>query len=161
MPDRPPPTLAVISTEAFIVLIAASRSDTSFSIVSTDALAKLISFGSVGIYIAFQMVVLAALRARIKGWMPSGKYRLGRWAWPVNIGALVYGIAAIVNISWPRTPGSPWYDNYIVVVMVVIVVGLGLLYMITARSHLNGTAPHADAVPAGPPPASELAFGRA
>ena len=81
------------------------------SIYSTDALTKLISFGAVGIYIAFQMVVLAALRARIKGWVPTGKYQLGRWAMPVNVGALVYGVAAIINICWPRTPHLPWYDN--------------------------------------------------
>ncbi len=121
------------------------------SIYSTDALTKLISFGAVGIYIAFQMVVLAALRARIKGWVPTGKYQLGRWAMPVNVGALVYGVAAIINICWPRTPDVPWYDNYIVLLMSAIVIGLGLLYMVTARSHANGTAPHADAIPTATP----------
>jgi len=116
------------------------------SIVSTDALIKLISFGSVGIYIAFQMVVVAALRARAKGWIPSGKYRLQRWAMPVNIGALIYGVAAIVNICWPRTPDAPWYDNYTVLLMSVIVIALGLLYMALARSHNNGSAPYGDAI---------------
>ncbi|WP_238390573.1 MULTISPECIES: APC family permease [unclassified Mycolicibacterium] len=117
------------------------------SLVSADALTKLISFGSVGIYIAFQMVVLAALRARGKGWVPTGKYRLGRWGWPVNVGALVYGVAAIINICWPRTPEAPWYDNYIVILMSAIIIGLGALYLILARPHLNGTAPHDDAIP--------------
>jgi amino acid transporter len=116
------------------------------SIVSTDALIKLISFGAVGIYIAFQMVVLAALRARVKGWVPTGKYRMQRWAMPVNIGALVYGVAAIVNICWPRTPDAPWYDNYTVLLMSVIVIALGLLYMALARSHNNGSAPYGDAI---------------
>ncbi|WP_396902237.1 APC family permease [Mycolicibacterium sp.] len=120
------------------------------SIVSADALTKLISFGSVGIYIAFQMVVFAALRARIKGWNPSGKYRLGRWGMLVNVGALVYGVAAIINICWPRTPEAPWYDNYIVLLMSGIVIGLGLLYMAIVRSHSNGTTPHADAIPTAP-----------
>jgi amino acid transporter len=121
------------------------------SIVSTDALTRLISFGSVGIYIAFQMVVLAALRARVKGWVPSGKYRLGRWGMAVNIGALVYGVAAIVNICWPRTPDAPWYDNYIVLLLSVIVVAMGLIYMVLARSHNNSAAPYGDAIPAGIP----------
>jgi amino acid transporter len=122
------------------------------SIVSTDALTKLISFGSVGIYIAFQMVVLAALRARAKGWTPTGKYRLDRWAWPVNVGALVYGVAAIVNICWPRTPDAPWYDNYIVLVMSFIVIASGVLYMALACSHNNGSAPYGDAI--APPAAA-------
>ena len=62
-------------------------------------------FATLGIYIAFQMVVLAALRARLKGWVPSGKYTLGAWGLPVNIAALVYGVLAMVNMAWPRTPG--------------------------------------------------------
>jgi amino acid transporter len=37
------------------------------SIASTAALTKLVSFGSVGVYIALQMVLLAAPRARLKG----------------------------------------------------------------------------------------------
>ncbi len=123
------------------------------SIVSTDALTKLISFGAVGIYIAFQMVVLAALRARIKGWVPSGKYRLGRWGMAVNVGALIYGVAAIINICWPRTPDAPWYDNYIVLLMSGLVIGLGAVYMVLARSHSTGEAPHSDAIPASTPTA--------
>ncbi|MDI9976811.1 amino acid permease [Rhodococcus sp. IEGM 1307] len=122
------------------------------SAVSTDALTKLISFGAIGIYIAFQMVVFAALRARVKGWIPNGKYQLGKWAMPVNIGALVYGVAAIINISWPRTPDAAWYDNYIVALLCAAVIGSGLLYMVLARSHNNGTAPFGDAIRKRPSP---------
>lgn len=118
------------------------------SLISSDALTKLVSFGSVGVYIAFQMVVLAALRARIKGWVPSGKYRLGRWGVPVNIGALVYGVAAIVNLCWPREPYQPWYDDYIILLMSLTVVVLGLVYLVATRAHARSDAPHADAVPA-------------
>jgi amino acid transporter len=115
--------------------------------VSTDALAKVISFAAVGIYLGFQMVVLAALRARLKGWRPSGKYRLGRWGLPVNIAALAYGVLAIVNMCWPRTPDAPWYDDYIVPLSAVVVVGAGLLYMAVHRSYGRSDAPYDDAVP--------------
>jgi amino acid transporter len=115
--------------------------------VSTDALAKVISFAAVGIYLGFQMVVLAALRARLKGWRPSGKYRLGRWGLPVNIAALAYGVLAIVNMCWPRTPDAPWYDDYIVPLSAVVVVGAGLLYMAVHRSYGRSDAPYDDAIP--------------
>ena len=39
-----------------------------------DAIAIIISFASVGIYMSFQMLVLAALIARSKGWRPSGPF---------------------------------------------------------------------------------------
>jgi amino acid transporter len=115
--------------------------------VSTDALTKIISFASLGIYIGFQMVVLAALRARLKGWKPSGKYQLGKWGLPVNIGALVYGIIAIINMCWPRTPDAPWFDNYIVLVSGVVVIVVGILYMMIHRSYGHSKMPYNDAIP--------------
>jgi amino acid transporter len=115
--------------------------------VSTDALTKIISFASLGIYIGFQMVVLAALRARLKGWKPSGKYQLGKWGLPVNIGALVYGIIAIINMCWPRTPDAPWFDNYIVLVSGVVVIVVGILYMMIHRSYGHSNMPYNDAIP--------------
>lgn len=120
------------------------------SIVSEHPLNKLISFGTVGVYLGFQMVVLAALRARLKGWAPSGKYRLGRWGMPVNIGALFYGVAAITNVCWPRTPEAPWYDNYVVLLMSGVIISLGIAYMVFSRAYANSDAPHADAIPRHP-----------
>jgi amino acid transporter len=117
------------------------------SLLSEHPLNKLVSFGTVGVYLGFQMVVLAALRARLKGWKPSGKYRLGRWGMVVNVGALAYGLAAIVNICWPRTPDAPWYDNYVVLLMSGLIVGFGLLYMAVTRAYAKSDAPYADAVP--------------
>ena len=40
--------------------------------ISEKALTSIVSFAILGIYLGFQMVVLAALRARLKGWEPSG-----------------------------------------------------------------------------------------
>lgn len=114
---------------------------------STDAITKIISFAALGIYIGFQMVVLAALRARLKGWVPSGKYSLGKWGVPVNIAALVYGVIAMVNMAWPRTPDAPWYDNWIVPLSAAVVIGIGLLYMTIHPLHGKSTAPYADAIP--------------
>ena len=126
--------------------------------ISTDAVTKIVSFAALGIYIGFQMVVLAALRARLKGWVPSGQYTLGRWGLPVNIGALVYGVLAIGNMIWSsRTPGTPWYDDWIVGVSGVVVMGFGLLYLVLHRSAATrNDAPFSDAIPtrdAAPSPA--------
>src|SRR5579872_3100490 len=66
-----------------------------------NAVATIISFASAGIYLAFQMLVLAALVARARGWQPRGPFTLGRWGWPVNVIALAYGVSAIVDMAWP------------------------------------------------------------
>ncbi|MFD7920442.1 APC family permease [Streptomyces sp. NPDC059740] len=117
------------------------------SLISADALTKIVSFAILGIYGSFQMVVLAALRARLKGWRPSGDFTLGRWGLLVNAAALAYGIFAIINISWARTPEDPWYDNYIVLLCGGVVVVAGLLYMFTTHHYGRGDAPAGDAVP--------------
>ena len=110
-----------------------------------NAIATIISFASVGIYIAFQMIVIAALVARARGWRPGGVFTLGVWGWPTNVAALAYGLAAIINMSWPRTPEAPWFSNYGVVVTSLGIIGLGLIYMILARPYDHGRAPAGDA----------------
>lgn len=139
-----PPYALLVAAVVPAVIVIGSK-------VSEDALAKIISFASLGIYIGFQMVVLAALRARLKGWRPSGKYRLGAWGLPVNIAALAYGITAMVNMAWPRTPGVPWYDDYIVLLSAAVVIGTGLVYMAVHRTYGRSDAPFSDAVPSAPP----------
>jgi amino acid transporter len=98
-----------------------------------------------GIYIAFQMIVLAALIARAKGWKPRGAFRLGIWAWPVNLAALAYGVLAIINMTWPRTPQDPWYSNYGMIVVWVVMFVIGLLYAALSRPYDHGDAPAGDA----------------
>jgi amino acid transporter len=113
----------------------------------SDAIATIISFAAVGIYISFQMIVLAALIARAKGWRPSGPFTLGGKGWLINILALVYGVGAIVNILWPRpaSAADPWYVAYGMLVTTVGVVILGGVYMVLARPYEHGTAPAGDA----------------
>ncbi|GHB88817.1 amino acid permease [Streptomyces spinoverrucosus] len=117
------------------------------SLVSEDALTNIVSFAILGIYGSFQMVVLAALRARLKGWLPQGEFTLGRWGLAVNAAALAYGVFAIVNISWPRNPQVPWYENWIVLLCGGVVVATGALYMFTTHHYGRGDAPAGDAVP--------------
>jgi len=104
---------------------------------NVNALFVLVSFGVSGIYIGFQMVILASLVARIRGWRPQGPFQLGRWAIPINIGALVYGIVMIVNVMLPSGLNSPRaqlfnYDWMTILVAFVIAL-LGLIYYLIDR----------------------------
>ena len=110
-----------------------------------DAITIIISFAAIGIYIAFQMIVIAALIARLKGWKPLGPFTLGAWGWCINIVALIYGIGAIVNLLWPRNPNDPWYSNYSMLVTTVGFVALGGFYMVIAKPYERGSAPAGDA----------------
>jgi hypothetical protein len=63
----------------------------------------------------------------------------------VNVVALLYGVSAIVNILWPRSPSEPWYINFGILVTALSVVALGLIYMVIARPYERGHAPAGDA----------------
>ncbi|MEV5898181.1 APC family permease [Nonomuraea fuscirosea] len=135
----PPNALLVAAVVPAVVVLG--------SIVSEDALIKIISFAVLGIYLGFQMVVLAALRARLRGWRPSGPFTLGRAGPAVNVAALGYGVLAIVNMAWPRTPDAPWYDDYLVALSGLVVIAAGLAYLLAARPYDKGGAPSGDAIP--------------
>lgn len=117
------------------------------SAVSPDALVVIVSFAALGIYLGFQLVVFAALRARLKGWKPAGQFQLGKWAVPVNVAALTWGVLGITNMVWPRTPDSPWYVNYLVLLSAVVVVGVGLIYLFAKKPYTHSDSPSADAIP--------------
>ena len=116
------------------------------SVFSTKALTSIISFATLGIYLGFHMVTFAALRARLKGWVPSGPFSLGRWGLLVNVAALTYGVLAMVNMAWPRTPDAPWYDNWLVALSAAVGVGVGAVYMVLARPYEHSEAISGDAV---------------
>lgn len=122
-PTTKVPTNALILTGVIPIFVA------SVGHVLQDAVSAIISFASVGIYIGFQMVVLAALRARWKGWKPEGSFSLGKWGLLINAVAFFYGLTAILNMVYPRSPSEPWFINYGMIVSSLVVIGSGTFYL--------------------------------
>jgi hypothetical protein len=97
------------------------------------------------------MIVAGALWARFKGWRPGGPFTLRGWGLIVNVLALIYGLAAIANMAWPRTPDAPWYGNYAMVLVGGAMILLGAIYMLVAKPYERGNAPAGDAALIGRP----------
>lgn len=110
-----------------------------------DNLARITAFAVIGIYISFQMVVLAALRQRLKGWKPAGEWSVGGWGMLVNLLALAYGACGIWLLAQPADSSS-FIDRWTVLVGLAVVVGSGLLYMALARPFGRSSAPENDAI---------------
>ena len=106
--------------------------------LTQDALATMASYCTAGIYISFQMVVAAALFARSRGWIAKGHFTLGRAGTAVTVLALLYGVATIVNILWPRGAPGHWYTHFDSLTTVSVVVGSGLLYQGLVSPHAKG-----------------------
>ncbi|KQU07909.1 amino acid permease [Rhodococcus sp. Leaf7] len=103
------------------------------------------------IYLAYMMVTVPLLLRRLKGWPhrtsqvdSEGKplFTLGWLGLPVNILAVVYGAAMVINLSWPR---SEIYDpsgdfpllRWAAPLTVLAVVALGALCFPRGKSHPN------------------------
>ena len=129
------------------------------------AIARVTAWATAGTYIAYQMVVFGGLIARAKGW-PTGKayFNLGKWGWPVNIIAFVYGVFMIINLVWPRTPDAAWYDNYLVIASLVVVVIAGAIIYAIQKARgvdLSATIHEIDESPDDAEAALAMAAGEA
>ena len=103
---------------------------------NVNALFILVSFGVSGIYLSFQMVVWAALRARMKGWTPKGKWTMGKWGMPVTVLALIWGVGMLLNIVWPSGLTSPRgalfnFDWMTIGIMLLIAILGGVYYLVS------------------------------
>jgi amino acid transporter len=109
------------------------------------SLVQITSFAVLGIYVAFQSVVLAALRQRIKGWKPAGPFNLGMWGMVVNVLALAYGLFAMYLLIKPAESGVI-LDDWIAAIGLGVVLVTGLLYLFIARPDKKSDDPHGDAI---------------
>jgi amino acid transporter len=71
--------------------------------------AGIIAIAATGmIYLSYFLGNIVIMRARTRGWpRASAPFRLGRWGLLVNIVALVYGGAMLINFAWPRAASNP------------------------------------------------------
>ncbi|GAB3778974.1 APC family permease [Nocardioides ungokensis] len=118
-----------------------------------NALVSLVSFGVSGIYLSFLLTVIGAMVARSRGWVPEGRFRLGRWGWPVCIIAAAYLGLMLLNVVAPTGLTSPrGYFNldWITLVVMVIVAVVGVIVFLLGRPDREiGTHVHDEAEPTG------------
>jgi amino acid transporter len=102
----------------------------------TTALYSLISFAVSGIYLSFLLAVIAAIIARLRGWVPEGAFKLGKWGWTVTIIAAAYLGLMLVNVVVPTglSSGRALFNlDWITLLVMVIIAVVGALYFLIAR----------------------------
>jgi amino acid transporter len=107
---------------------------------NTNVLVSLVSFGISGIYLAFGLTVIGWMVARRHGWVPAGRFTLGRWAWPVAVTALVYLVLMLANVVAPTgLGGARSYFNYdwVTLLVMVVVAVLGVIVFFAAHRGLQ------------------------
>jgi amino acid transporter len=71
--------------------------------------AILLATGATGlIYLSYMLGNIAILMARMKGWPTErAPFKLGSWGTVVNVLAILWGAAMLVNFLWPRISSNP------------------------------------------------------
>lgn len=102
------------------------------------------------VYIAYLLVTAPLLVRRLQGWpaahttQRSGLFALGRWALPVNVLAVVWGVAMGINLAWPRnaiynsTPPLHTYYQWFAVWFPALVGIAGTGYYLLTRRRRTG-----------------------
>jgi amino acid transporter len=126
---------------------------------NTNVLVSLVSFAVSGIYLSFLLTVIGSMIARARGWVPSGKFTLGRWAWPVSVVAVVYLGLMLVNVVLPTGLSSARaYFNYdwitLLVMVIVAVAGVIVFFVANQGKDIGAHLIDTDAPERRPSPAS-------
>jgi urea carboxylase system permease len=141
---------------AILILLVNIRQPQIFTVLT--------SIGIIMIYIAYLLVTVPMLVARLRGgWPPagaatSGYFSLGRLGLAINIVAVAWGALMALNLAWPRkevynaTEPFHWYLQWGAFLFIGIVLFGGLVYYRLVQRHKTGVlAEHAAAVPATEP----------
>lgn len=103
---------------------------------NTNVLVSLVSFGVSGIYLSFLLTVIGSMIARARGWVPAGRFKLGRWAWPVSVIAAVYLGLMLVNVVAPTGLSSARaYFNldWVTLLVMAVVTVVGVVVFLAAH----------------------------
>jgi urea carboxylase system permease len=143
----------LIGILGMLILVVNIRQPQIFTVIT--------SIGIIMIYIAYLLVTVPMLFARLRGGWPPGAARdrgyftLGKLGLPINILAVLWGAGMAINLAWPRkdvynaTEPFHWYLQYGAILFIGVVFFGGLAYYWFVQRHKTGVlASHAAEAPA-------------
>jgi urea carboxylase system permease len=132
----------LIGVLALLILVVNIRQPQIFTVIT--------SIGIIMIYIAYLLVTVPMLLARLRGQWPRdqeatrGYFSLGRFGLVVNVLAVGWGLFMAINLAWPRkeiynaTEPFHWYLQWGAVLFISIVAGGGFAYYWFVQRHKTG-----------------------
>jgi urea carboxylase system permease len=97
--------------------------------------------------LAYLLVIAPLLYRRLQRWPPlrgvnaRASFGLGWWSLPINALAVLWSVAMIVNIGWPRPDiyGEKWFQQYGALLFTGALIAAGGLYYTLVQRHKTGT----------------------
>jgi amino acid transporter len=115
------PTRAIVFTGVLAAIFLA------INLGAEQVYTLLLSFVVGGFYISFLFPVAAALYLHVKKRHEAGPFSLRRFSFVVTLMATIWLVFELVNIAWPRYPELEWYENWGVILIVIILGILGAI----------------------------------
>lgn len=123
------PVNAIITTTTLAACI--------FPLTGSNIYVTLVSIGTAGFYVAISFPTVGALICRRRAGWKTGAFSLGGRGMVINVVAVIWLLFETINISWPRTPDAPWYENYGTLLMLGILTVLGLAAYAMVRDRVR------------------------
>ena len=101
----------------------------------TNVLVSLATFAVTGIYLSLLLTVIGSMIARARGWVPAGRFRLGRWAWPVSVVAVAFLGLMLADLVAPTGLNSArayFNEDWITLMVMVAVALIGVIVFFAA-----------------------------
>src|SRR5581483_7382374 len=119
------------------------------NIPASQVFTTLLSVAVVGFFISYGFVIFSQLILQVQGKHRAGPFTLGGFSMIATVLAAIWTVFELVNVWWPRSPDLPWYQNYGVAVVTVILAALGVVAYMLAPRHDIGTGRAAPATVTG------------
>jgi urea carboxylase system permease len=109
----------------------------------TQVEAVLVAVTVVLIYLAYGICTASALFARSRGWPEKpAAFSLGKAGLIINLLAVLWGAAMIVNLAWYRPVDTqPFYLNAAVLIFVPVILVVGVIYYYGFQRRMSAKAP--------------------
>ena len=133
--------LATIAGVSIVILLV--------NIGAEQVFTTLLSVAVVGFFMSYGFVIVSQLILQLQGRHKAGPFTLGPLSIVVTAIATLWTVFELVNVWWPRSPDLPWYQNYGVLVVTLILAVLGVVAYALAPRHDIGTGQPAPATVAG------------
>jgi amino acid transporter len=138
------PAIALAFTAAVSVVILL------INIGASQVFTTLLSVAVVGFFASYGFVIVSQLILQLRGSHVAGPFSLGKASMAVTLVASVWTAFELINVWWPRTPDQPWYLNYGVLLVTVILAVLGIItYMLAPRHEVSGPSAKTESALAG------------
>lgn len=133
--------LATIAAVSIVILL--------INIGASQVFTTLLSVAVVGFFISYGFPIVSQLILQLRGKHVAGPFTLGPLSMVVTVIATLWTVFELINVWWPRSPDLPWYQNYGVLVVTVILAALGIVaYVLAPRHELSGAPPSGRTDPA-------------